>query len=1106
MSKISKLFLTAFIGISAISLSSCSFLFPTNNEGGNGQTQQEETTPILDIKTDNLLIYNQQNEYYELNLNSGESYQINASMGEYSGNNYYLKYSVSSGNGYAMVSSSGLISTSSNIAEDKNAVISVAVFSNKTKTNYLSTFIVLQIHAQEIDHNPKVTFDINDPNIIKNEDESYSLTIKSGDIYQLNPSISVKNVSSYSIYYEIVNASVNNFITIQNKVISSTPGLKEDASATIRITICSEDRETIYASFDINVTILKDDPVAGEFKVYRADYEEELIDGDKICLYVADTISFITKFDGASVNADIAIQSDILSLDSETNIISAISAGDTTITFSYTDENEFDYELTIIIEVIENSVTEIYIEKENGFLYLNGELIVLSKIYAKYANGDVVEITDETSLYKEINDKDANSKELTLSYQGADITYVIEAIETDDIALTNYAFNIRQLQKSTSTGCSTLPLSGDVNILVVPVWHTNSDSFFTENQKVQIIEDLNDRMFSDYEWSLKSYYEIESQGKITLNGKVSEFYIDDRPTTVYGDEVGFADNVHTLAENVAAWYIENNPEDPLTNYDMNNDGKFDCICLFYAANFYGSGTDNRSTAFESSYIDYDGMNDPQNLRKVNNSTYCPIGGIYGFDKKSNTSIQLEATDLSEVNPNAYKVGAQTMIHELAHAFGAKDLYTRTGHSYNDSGEGYEPAGSFSMQKDNFGGHDPMHMNLFGWANSYILSADKYQVGKKFTIELNDFQSSHNTLVLTPSWNDIDSPFDEYIMLELFSTNGMNQFAIENAYGKYSNEPAIRLWHINNYMEWANNGVMGEYLDPTTKQSLEFIASNYEEVEQGYKLAQYIRNNESATIKNKDNFSANNAFRAGDSFSMEKFANQFVKPGYLDNGKRLGWEFNVKHILENEDGTYSAIIEVERVDNTIVEFEATTFYDKSAITSQDENVHDYTDILLKDNQDLKIEYALNDGKTSSYYKGVDNTDPYIDYNGIYLYPDENAGNGGELIVSVKEKEGYVTSITGADIIYELSNVPLVLTDKDGNTQSGTSSPVYDKWGELIEMQRRMSYSFDSTSFSIKNNILDRYNPFESKYRTRAVIIEIKIYYTLIPENLLYLYGK
>ena len=113
------------------------------------------------------------------------------------------------------------------------------------------------------------------------------------------------------------------------------------------------------------------------------------------------------------------------------------------------------------------------------------------------------------------------------------------------------------------------------------------------------------------------------------------------------------------------------------------------------------------------------------------------------------------------------VDAHTFIHEMGHVLGLQDYY-----DYDGIGTA---VGGFTMQDNNVGGHDPYSVIAYGWAQPYIPT-------NTVTLTINDFQSSHDVVLLAN--HTVNSPFDEYLLVELYTPTGLNKFDTDYRYKYY----------------------------------------------------------------------------------------------------------------------------------------------------------------------------------------------------------------------------------------------------------------------------------------------------------------------------------
>ena len=468
---------------------------------------------------------------------------------------------------------------------------------------------------------------------------------------------------------------------------------------------------------------------------------------------------------------------------------------------------------------------------------------------------------------------------------------------------------------------SCTPSVGEAKLLIIPVWFTDSTNFITSDKRENVRADIETSYFgttSDTGWhSVKSYYEEESLGALTLDGTVSQWYECGKSYKDYGSdpasEESGAPKTAALVETATNWYFTNHSSEKRKDYDCDGDGYLDGVMLIYAAPDYGTlRRDSYDNLWAYCYWiqDYSAQN-PSNPG-VNAFFWASYDFMYGSEVVSNRTgkSSYNAGDTSHCSLDAH-----TFIHEMGHMFGLEDYY-----DYSDSS--YQPAGAFSMQDHNVAGHDPFSSFALGWGKAYIPT-------ESTTIDLKPFVTDGEMIVLTPSWNSYNSPFDEYLILEYYTDLGLNEFDTTNKYmSKYgknyptgTHDYGIRLWHVDARLVYTNTGTFSAN-KVTTNPSIAsgrvalmmsntyYDGSDYSEAYcsvlgtsyANYNVLQMIRNNTSANYKPKDMFASSSLFKAGSSFSMSKYGKQFYNTGKLNSQKELGFSFEVNAC----NSTYASI--------------------------------------------------------------------------------------------------------------------------------------------------------------------------------------------------------
>lgn len=468
---------------------------------------------------------------------------------------------------------------------------------------------------------------------------------------------------------------------------------------------------------------------------------------------------------------------------------------------------------------------------------------------------------------------------------------------------------------------SATPTVGKAKLLVIPVWFNDSSSFINEDKKMNVREDISAVYFgknTDTGWrSVKSYYEEESHGKLKLDGTVSNWYF---PNTSYRTYKSDADHSLTtsLVKEASDWYFTNNPEDNRTNYDCDKDGYLDGVVLIYAAPDNSQFSDGDCSNLWA-FCYWIQNTDVKNTIKPGTNVFfwASYDFMYGKNKAASRTGKDKYADGD--TSNNVDVDAHTYIHEMGHMFGLEDYY-------DYSSYGYAPAGGFSMQDHNVGGHDPFSVFALGWGKAYVPTTSA-------EINLKPFVSSGEMIILSPNWNAINSPFDEYLILEYYTNEGLNYFDTNHPYmdglKEYptgSKQSGIRLWHVDarllyksatnafdtlssnkitNDPKISGNKVTGLLTDTYNDgavgmESLSPLSTRNPASDEWskYKLLELVRNSTSTSyLRTTQNMSSLSLFKAGDTFLMSRYARQFENSGKLNSNASLGFSFTVNALNE-----------------------------------------------------------------------------------------------------------------------------------------------------------------------------------------------------------------
>ena len=432
------------------------------------------------------------------------------------------------------------------------------------------------------------------------------------------------------------------------------------------------------------------------------------------------------------------------------------------------------------------------------------------------------------------------------------------------------------------------PSRGQAKTLVIPIWFTDSNTFISDKNKLR--NQIKEAFFGEARangWnSVKSFYEEESKGQLTYSGTVADWYEPGYSYATLGADPGTYQT--QLVLNAVDNYFSNHPLEKPSDYDKDNNGVMDGLYILY-------GCDDKSGDYETYW--------GKILFSVIRERSSTVTGISFYMWAS----ALDANrDVSEGRNDA---DSHVFIHEVGHTFGLADYYN---YGENDN---YRPAGGFITMEHNTGSQDPFSCTSLHWGKVFVPETSTI-------IELEDYERSRQAILLSAHPNTVNSPFDEYILVELYTPNKLNKF--DNTYqwrGYYSNgptNPGVRIWHVDGRL---TKKIDDEYTtelftDPTVTNSMcaftnswgdnhgDLLGPDYYD----YNLLYSVRNDVEETKYGNKTLVVNDSvlFHAGDIFTIDKFKSQFVKENKLNSGETFPWKITVENISTDSEGSTSTI--------------------------------------------------------------------------------------------------------------------------------------------------------------------------------------------------------
>ncbi len=513
-------------------------------------------------------------------------------------------------------------------------------------------------------------------------------------------------------------------------------------------------------------------------------------------------------------------------------------------------------------------------------------LLIIPTLLTSCSNGLKLEYVpfddfiDEQVMNKDIdNDNFYSHKETTpVSYNEGEINSV-----NDLLAL-----------NKTSKPRVAIPSKGERKLLVVPVYFTDSETS-NQNEKTIYIQNafFGQSNRTEYD-SVVGYYNKSSYGQLRISGEVAPWF----NIGIASNEWKTLSSSHSNASNIIAAkaidYIKENNLVDLSIYDTDGDDNIDGVYVVY-----DHPLDNKNSSdtlfWAYTYYTYPSEN---GLNKE-----APYLNDYAW-----TSVNA-ITDVGTTKDN--KSYTNYLIHETGHLFGLSDYYN----VYYTGGSNfhYQPTGSFDMMDYNVGDHSSFSKYILKWASPYVLKK-----GTSFTYKLKPFQSS-GEYILVPSSSYKDSPFGEYLLLEYFTPQGLNQYSKQFEYVsadgtktiyRYPQYYGLKIYHVNARLGYFKQGV------GKTTCICALDDPNYEEMIKGLKITvDYMYTNsitddqaakdypvmyhllESSgenTFKNALPATNDTLFRVGHDFGIKTF-----KDFTFSNGEKTSFTMKVKAISSSE---------------------------------------------------------------------------------------------------------------------------------------------------------------------------------------------------------------
>lgn len=438
-----------------------------------------------------------------------------------------------------------------------------------------------------------------------------------------------------------------------------------------------------------------------------------------------------------------------------------------------------------------------------------------------------------------------------------------------------------------------LPNEGDINLLIIPVvipaYETIDFNGDGVDEKDKVKQDIETAFFGEenlMDQSVASFYKTSSFEKVNITGTVTDWFSiaeDSDLNITHGAQIE-VDVTLDVAEAAVKWAREAQGID-LTKYDNDKDGYIDGLWLIYSANNYYLGGPQTDSGNYFAYTSW-GNTD---LKLAEPDVENPIYNLFGW----------ASYDFMYENAKADIIDASTYIHEMGHFFGLNDYYSEN-YSYNPVGKSDLMDGS-NIDLNNYS------KMLLGWTKPYIVTGNA-------EISLKSMQNLNNFIVIPSDDTEIVDgkfdPFSEYLLIEYYTNDGLNNFGSYNSVSSSPlapTESGIRIFHIDNRkfvvsiedpynfscVEYTNQQIdeFNRVVLPITNNRNPDVYNYYYNLDTNYNLFDEIRLIEANNIDTFSNggFQKNNTlFKEGSSFSIDVFGPTFFTNNKLNNGTEFSY--------------------------------------------------------------------------------------------------------------------------------------------------------------------------------------------------------------------------
>jgi M6 family metalloprotease-like protein len=435
-------------------------------------------------------------------------------------------------------------------------------------------------------------------------------------------------------------------------------------------------------------------------------------------------------------------------------------------------------------------------------------------------------------------------------------------------------------QEGESFSRSFLPSTGERPILVIPVTIKGYESVATKETREDIVATFNGQSEETGYESLRSYYSSSSFGQLSLHATVTDWFscgysAQDLINASSNDALA---GIRSVLNKAITWFRSTYNETG-SRFDSDGDGYLDAVWLIYSAPDF-----SKDSTLVNPHKTFWAMTS-WNKDEGNISQPVPSGfswGSYDFMYWAYGETSLDA---------------HTYIHETGHLLGLSDYY--------DYENKCVPMGGVDMMDRNIIDHDAFSKFALGWVSPFLAN----HAG---SITLHPGVTTGNCLLIPSAkgWNG--SVFDEYLLLEMYAPEGLNEkdslAPYMTGFPQSFTDYGVRIYHVDARLCYLTGTKKLGYTDELSNSGLlrSVLAhsnTGSKSKDSRFKLLQlldYSGVNQATTTT-----TSTNASLWGDEsvFTFASYQNEFALTGTMNNGYPFPYKISFTS-LDHGDVTVS----------------------------------------------------------------------------------------------------------------------------------------------------------------------------------------------------------